>query len=352
MRIASLPIVLLAVAGCAETPKQPASHPMEEPGEPDAAAETPPPARKDAAAPSATGGTGGQSPEPGTGGSSGGTGGKMDTGGAPGPDAAPPSSDATPPSTEGPMIPGCTLRWSPSAMRDGDKAFEAAEMPDIQFPGGSPGTHRGVKHLTAVADHDAYRIDSHYDPPSAVDYDRVTQTGPMRDDRLRCETRGMVDGAGKQIDLHNGETWRFTWSLYIPASLKGTSRFTHIMQMKYVDKGGGASGSPIVTVTLRSGDKMEVLFWIGGGSITTFDIAALHDRWLSADMTMKIGTAGSVHWILKDGDKVVSEKTQAGTTWPSDGDRLRPKWGIYRGITTGVQTTYIMLSQLRAYQCQ
>jgi hypothetical protein len=38
--------------------------------------------------------------------------------------------------------------------------------------------------------------------------------------------------------------------------------------------------------------------------------------------------------------------------WPSDGARLRPKWGIYRGITTGVQTTYILLSGLRAYQCQ
>jgi hypothetical protein len=224
-------------------------------------------------------------------------------------------------------------------------------MPDIQFPGGSKGTHPGVPHITAIAEHDAYRIDSHYSPPSPVDYDRVTQTGPMRTDRLRCETRGMVGPSG-EIDLLNGQTWRLTWSLYLPATLKGTGRFTHIMQMKYVDKGGGASGSPIVTVTLRGGDKMEVLFWIGGGSITTVDISALHDKWLSADMTIKIGPAGNLHWVLKDGDKVVVDKTQAGTTWPSDGARLRPKWGIYRGITDGVQTTYIMLSDLRAYQCE
>jgi hypothetical protein len=95
-----------------------------------------------------------------------------------------------------------------------------------------------------------------------------------------------------------------------------------------------------------------VLFWIGGGSIATFDIAGLHDRWLSADLTMKIAPAGSVHWILKDGEKVVIDKQQNGATWPSDGARLRPKWGIYRGITTGVQTSYIMLSGLRAYQCE
>jgi hypothetical protein len=31
---------------------------------------------------------------------------------------------------------------------------------------------------------------------------------------------------------------------------------------------------------------------------------------------------------------------------------LRPKWGIYRGVTTGVTNTYLMLSDLRAYRCQ
>jgi hypothetical protein len=269
-------------------------------------------------------------------------------------DAAPPSpsADAARPPADEPTIPGCKLMWSPSAMRDGDKAFEAAEMPDIQFPGGSPGTHQGVKHLTVVPEHDAYRIDSHYSPPGAVDYDRVTQTGPMRDDRLRCETRGMVDSAGKQVDMLNGETWRFTWSFYLPATLKGTSRFTHIMQMKYLDKGGGASGSPIVTLTLRPNDRIELLLWLGGGSVSIIDASGLHDRWLSADLTLKIAPAGSVHWTFKDGDKVLVDKQQNGTIWPSDGARLRPKWGIYRGITTGVQSTYLLLSDLRAYQCQ
>ena len=259
------------------------------------------------------------------------------------------SGDAA--AVEGPAIPGCKLLWSPSAMRDGEKAFELAEMPDVMLPGGSGPTHGGVKHITAVADHDAYRIDSHYSPPAAADFDRVTLTGPTRTDRLRCETRGMVGPSG-QIDLLNGQTWRLQWLLYLPSTLKGTSRFTHIMQMKYVDTKGGVSGSPIVTLTLRPGDKMEILFWLGGGSIATVDASALHDKWISADLTMKLAPAGSVHWVLKEGDRVVVEKTQNGVTWPGDGARLRPKWGIYRGVTTGVETTYIMLSQLRAYQCQ
>jgi hypothetical protein len=248
-------------------------------------------------------------------------------------------------------IPGCKLMWSPSAMRDGEKAFELAEMPDVQLPGGSVGTHQGVKHITAVAEHDAYRIDSHYDPPGAVDYDRVTLTGPTRTDRLRCETRGMV-GPGGEVDLLNGQTWRLTWSLFVPSTLVGTSRFTHIMQMKYVDKGGGSSGSPIITVTLRPNDTMEVLFWIGGGSISTVSLSGLHDKWLSADMTVKIAPSGSIHWVLSDGSKVIVDKQQAGTTWPADGARLRPKWGIYRGVATGVKTTYILLSDFHAYQCE
>jgi hypothetical protein len=287
-------------------------------------------------------------------------------------DAAAPADDATPSDDVAPApddgggtgtpdggsvlpdaasIPGCKLMWNPSAMRDGEKAFELAEMPDVQLPGGSVGTHQGVKHITAVADHDAYRIDSHYAPPGAVDYDRVTLTGPTRTDRLRCETRGMVGPAG-EVDLLNGQTWRLAWSFFVPSSLKGTSRFTHIMQMKYVDKGGGSSGSPIITVTLRPNDTMEVLFWIGGGTISTVSLAGLHDKWLSADMTVKIAPSGSIHWVLTDGSKVIADKEQAGTTWPSDGARLRPKWGIYRGVADGVQSTYILLSDFRAYQCQ
>jgi hypothetical protein len=41
-----------------------------------------------------------------------------------------------------------------------------------------------------------------------------------------------------------------------------------------------------------------------------------------------------------------------GTTWPSDAARVRPKWGICRGITTGVRTTYMMVTDFKAYECQ
>ena len=66
------------------------------------------------------------------------------------------------------------------------------------------------------------------------------------------------------------------------------------MQMKYLDKGGGASGSPIVTVTLRSGDKHGGAVLAGRRQHQHRSTSpALHDKWLIADMTMKIAPAGT-----------------------------------------------------------
>jgi hypothetical protein len=56
--------------------------------------------------------------------------------------------------------------------------------------------------------------------------------------------------------------------------------------------------------------------------------------------------------ILKDGDKVLVDRMVDGNICPSDAARVRHKWGIYRGITTGVRTTYMMAADFKGYQCQ
>jgi chitin-binding protein len=302
---------------------------------------------------SATGGAGGGGTGGGggsAGGSAGGTGG-ADSGspadaaasdGAGGKDSG--SASDVP---AGPAPAGCTLRWSPSPKVDGDKAFEFLEMPDRNM------IHPGAPHLSVVADRDAYRFDSHYDPPGTVDYDRMVFTGPIRNDRLRGEVRGMI-GPDGQLDMKNGQTWKTSWSLFIPATLKGTGRFTHIYQLKYIDTGGGVSGSPILTLSLAQPDTIQLRLWLGGGSFPQVNLASLHDRWLWTEVTVKVGPAssGTVHWVLKDGDKVLVDQEVKGTTWPSDAARVRPKWGIYRGITDGVRTTYMMAADYKGYLCQ
>jgi chitin-binding protein len=80
-------------------------------------------------------------------------------------------------------------------------------MPDLN------GVHPGAVHFSTVADHDAFRIDQHYAPPGAVDYDVKVQ------DRLRCEVKGMRAG-GVNLSLLSGQTWRLSWSLLVPSSLR------------------------------------------------------------------------------------------------------------------------------------
>jgi hypothetical protein len=235
---------------------------------------------------------------------------------------------------------------APNPMVEGEKAFEFLEMPDRNT------SHPNAVHFSVVPDMNAYRYDSHYQPPSAVDWDRAVFTGPMKDDRIRGEVRGMIGPEG-ELDLVNGQTWRISWSLFIPSSLKGTARFTHIHQLKFVGKGGDVSGSPIITLSLKAGDGIYLHMWLGGADFPTIDLAGLHDKWLWTEVGFQLKPSGAtVHWTLKDGDKVLIDKDQTGNvTWPADAMRARPKWGIYRGITPDLQTSYMMAKDYRAWLC-
>ena len=174
-------------------------------------------------------------------------------------------------------------------------------------------------------------------------------------DRLRCETKGMNAG-GTNLQLLTGQTWRIDWSLFVPSTLKASTRFNHIWQMKFVDTAGGSSDGPVLTLDLtRQGGVEKIRIDVFGQS--SFPAVNLvRDKWLSTSVTIKIapGTGGSVHWTLKDGATVLTDADKTGiSTWPATASRLRPKWGIYRslGDLPDIQTTYIMISDLKGYSC-
>ena len=70
----------------------------------------------------------------------------------------------------------------------------------------------------------------------------------------------------------------------------------------------------------------------------------------------RIGDApnGYVHWTLATGGKTLVDATSTGVdTWL--GDRVRPKWGIYRSVddTSGsLHDCYLLLANMRAYRKQ
>lgn len=225
------------------------------------------------------------------------------------------------------------LKWQPSASGDGLGAFETVEDDRADsHPAGHP-------HIYATGNN--WRFNMH-----TVDRDTST-------DRQRQEVTGLRTGAGSYLKWTQGQTWRVTYSMYIPSSLKATTTFTHIMQMKQP----GTGTSPIVVQSLRrvnGKQTIELNLATDGIIVGRADLDPLHDSWTDVDFQIKVGngSAGSVRWILKSGGATVIDASKTGVdTFLAD--RVRPKWGIYRslGDTSGsLQDTYLLLTNLRGYQ--
>ncbi|WP_030667910.1 hypothetical protein [Streptomyces sp. NRRL B-1347] len=232
----------------------------------------------------------------------------------------------------GAPVAGWQPRWSPSAREVGTRAFETLEDDRAHsHPAGGP-------HITAEGD--AFRFSIH-----TVDRDTSA-------DRQRQEVTGCRTG-DTYLTWRKGQTWRVTYRMFLPGSLRATTTFTHIMQMKQP----GTGSAPIVVQSLRrSGGRqtIELKLFEQDVVVGRTDLEPLHDRWTDVDFRITIGdgAAGSVRWILKSGGKTVVDAAESGVdTFLAD--RVRPKWGIYRslGDTSGsIRDTYMLLTDLRAYQ--
>lgn len=225
-------------------------------------------------------------------------------------------------------------KWAPSASSAGLGAFETIEDDRAD-------SHTEAQpHIYATGNN--WRFTMHT-------RDRDTST-----DRQRHEVTGLRNGSGSNYLMWTeGQTWRVTYSMYIPSSLKATTTFTHIMQMKQP----GAGTSPMVVQSLRRVNgvqTIELKLPIDDILIGRTNLEPLHDKWTDVDFQIKVGngSAGSVRWILKSGSSTVIDVSRTGVdTFLAD--RVRPKWGIYRslGDTSGsLQDCYLLLTNLRGYQ--
>jgi len=226
--------------------------------------------------------------------------------------------------------PAWQLRWSPVPSRDGLGGFEGIEDDRAN-------SHPGVKHIYVQGD--AYRWDMHK---------RDRDTAP---DRQRNEVRGMRAN-GVPLVLDNNETWKFTYSMFIPNTLKATSSFTHIMQTKMP----GLGSSPITVMSLRrQGTTPTIEFKVTEGDtlVGNTDLTPLWDRWIDTEVEIHIGDAGTgyVRWAIHSGGSTVLDVTKSGVdTWLDD--RVRPKWGIYRSLSDAaqIQDCHLLLKNLKGYQ--
>src|SRR3989440_12488173 len=183
-------------------------------------------------------------------------------------------------------------RWAPQASLDGLGAFEGVEDDRANsHPAGQP-------HIFVEGDN--YRFNMHL-----VDRDIST-------DRQRQEVKGM-HANGADLIVAVGETWRWTYSMFIPGSLQATTTFTHIMQMKMP----GTDSLPILTTSLQRVNgvpKIQLHAFSGDVIVGRTDLAPLQDKWIDVEFEMTVGdgTKGAVRWALHDGGTTVIDVTRSG----------------------------------------
>ena len=219
-------------------------------------------------------------------------------------------------------------KWGPNPGVDGLKAFVGIEDDRAN-------SHPSATHI--FAEQDQYRFVMH----------RSDRDGS---DRQRQEVRAIQKGSSRQ-DMRKNETWRYNYQMYVPGSLKGTTSFTHIFQVKHT-----AVASPVVTMSLfRSGSTETVemrLFGAGQAKLGSTPLAPLRNRWIDVEIEIKVADSGRLRFSLKDGATTVVTASRSGfDTWLG-GDQAHPKWGIYRslGDSGQLQDTYLLLRNMKAYR--
>ena len=228
------------------------------------------------------------------------------------------------------------LLWSPNPSQDGLKAFEGIEADRA-------GIHPGRKYIYVEGDH--YRFDIYKD-------DRDSTGGG---DRQRTESKGMVAN-GKALKMHDGETWTISYEMYMPSTLHGTSKFTHIFQLKTPATNGG----PWVTLDLsRSGstEKLRARAYSTSGApdIASTNLSPLRDKWITVEWTITPGSKGTAKFVARNGTgsdaPVVASGSLSNVKVPDEDDYVRPKWGIYRSIesaSSDIIDTHLLIRNYKA----
>ena len=158
-------------------------------------------------------------------------------------------------------------------------------------------------------------------------------------DRQRMEIT-TTPSSPSNLKATTGETVTYKWRFKLPAGFQPSSSFTHIHQVKAV---AGDESSPIFTLTPRKGtpNTLELIHVLDSNSGTTklaiVPLSIFEGIWVEATEVIKAGTAGTYSIILKkvsDGTTLFSYSNVNILTERASNSFIRPKWGIYRSITS------------------
>lgn len=205
----------------------------------------------------------------------------------------------------------------------------------IETPDQSGGTHAAFgRHIAEVFDTDLNKNVFEFYIHVAEDND---VTGGLVRQRVEMKTYASSPANLKGV---SGETVVYKWRFKIPVGFQPSSSFTHIHQVKAVD---GDDGDPIFTLTPRKGtpNKLELIYVKDLNAITDkkviVNLSLFEGIWVEATETIKIGEHGTYSISIvkvSDGSLVLSYNNSDIQTIRSNNTFIRPKWGIYRSLTT------------------
>jgi len=223
-------------------------------------------------------------------------------------------------------------RWNADPRTEGLRAFAGIEDDRAN-------SHPSATHIFAESGPNQYRFVMH----------RNDRDGS---DRQRQEVRAIQNGSTR-VDMHRNQTWRFNYQMFIPTSLKATTSFTHIFQVKHT-----GVDSPVVTMSLnRSGSSERIemrMFGEGQAKLGVTNLTPLKNKWIDVEIEIRVadGSGGRLRYSLKDGGSTVVNASRTGIDTWLGGSQAHPKWGIYRSLNdpSQLQDTYLLLRNMRAYQ--
>jgi len=205
-----------------------------------------------------------------------------------------------------PKVPG-TL-WNPDIRTAGLKMFESIEDDRAH-------TDAGVRHI--------YPVDN------TIRFDMNMKVRDTLSGRQRNEAVGMRQN-GQILQMLPGQIWTLAWDLFIPATLRATTSFTHIHQLKM--PGAGSAPIFVMSLRLRRGKPViETQVAYKGIHVGDTPLAPLQDRWIHTEFEYGVANNGHVRWTLTDGAQTVIDVTRPNVDLFM-ASRTRPKWAIYRSL--------------------
>lgn len=219
--------------------------------------------------------------------------------------------------------PGNTYELINSVLAPGYEAVESAECAHPAFG----------RHIAEVWDNDLQKYVFEFYIHVNEDNDRC-----INFDRQRVEIKTYEPSPAKLKGV-SGETVVYKWAFKIPSGFKPSSNFTHIHQVKAV---GGDDDDPLFVLTARKGspNKLELNYYessVGDQTrLATADLTDFENTWVEVSEKIKIHPTNGTYTIsikkTDTGASLLSYSNSKLSTFRSDNDFIRPKWGIYRSL--------------------